>query len=111
MYSEVLAYEILNMLKGFDIASLSESDRYHLLAESMKLAFADRAHFLGDPDFVPVPKGLIDQAYADTLAKKINFKVAAKSLELRFNDCINSACLPLISKSMCCLTSFIAFLR
>lgn len=65
--------QILNILESFDIKKLSEQDRYHLLAEAMKLAFADRAHYLGDADFVPVPRGLIDQGYADSLAKKIDF--------------------------------------
>ena len=32
------------------------ADYYHLLAEAMRRAFADRAHFLGDPDFYPVPR-------------------------------------------------------
>ena len=73
--------QILNMLEHFEVASLTQEDRYHLLAETMKLAFADRAHFLGDPDFVPVPKGLIDPAYAAQLAKKIDFKQAAINVE------------------------------
>ena len=30
----------------------------------MKIAFADRAHWLGDPDFANVPRGLIDKGYA-----------------------------------------------
>lgn len=68
--------QILNILKNFDIASLNQADRYHLLAESMRVAFADRAKFLGDPDYVNVPKGLIAQSYADKLAKKIDFKTA-----------------------------------
>ena len=69
--------EILNMLEGFDVKALSDVDRYHLLAETMKLAFADRAHWLGDPDFVAVPRGLIDTAYAKQLAQGINFDKAA----------------------------------
>ncbi len=73
--------QILNILECFDIASLSEADRYHLLAEAMKLAFADRAHFLGDPDFTPVPKGLIDKGYAESLAKTIHFKQAASNVQ------------------------------
>ncbi|MFA7553987.1 MAG: gamma-glutamyltransferase [Spongiibacteraceae bacterium] len=73
--------QILNVLEGFEVAKLNDGDRYHLLAEAMKLAFADRAHFLGDPDFVPVPKGLIDQTYADNLAKKIDFSAAAQQVQ------------------------------
>lgn len=64
--------EILNMLEPFDVASLSEVDRAHVIAEAMKLAFADRAFWLGDPDFVPVPRALIDRGYAKTLAAKID---------------------------------------
>ncbi|WP_235015302.1 gamma-glutamyltransferase [Oceanicoccus sp. KOV_DT_Chl] len=73
--------QILNILEQFDVSQLSEADRYHLLAEAMKLAFADRAHFLGDPDFVSVPKGLIDPAYAKQLATTINMKKAATDVQ------------------------------
>src|SRR4030095_9275246 len=51
----------------------------HLLAESMKLAFADRAFWLGDPDHARVPRGLSDKEYARQLAAKINL---AKSVPL-----------------------------
>jgi gamma-glutamyltranspeptidase / glutathione hydrolase len=40
----------------------------------MKLAFADRAHWLGDPDFVPVPRGLVSSEYAAVLARSIDLK-------------------------------------
>lgn len=63
--------EILNILESFDLTALPEADRVHVIAEAMKIAFADRAHWLGDPDYVDVPRGLIDQGYADGLAKKI----------------------------------------
>jgi gamma-glutamyltranspeptidase/glutathione hydrolase len=68
--------EILNMLEGFDVASLSRVDRTHVIAEAMKLAFADRAFWLGDPDFVLVPRGLIDPGYAKNLAARIDPKKA-----------------------------------
>jgi gamma-glutamyltranspeptidase/glutathione hydrolase len=66
--------EILNMLatRRFSDPRFTESDRVHFTAESMKLAFADRAYWLGDPDFVSVPRGLISQEYARTLAGKID---------------------------------------
>ena len=66
--------QILNMLEGFDLAAKSLADREHLIAEAMKLAFADRAFWLGDPDFVKVPRGLIDKEYAKNLASKIDPK-------------------------------------
>ncbi len=49
--------EMLGVLEGYDVKSLghSSADHLHLLAEVMKHAYADRAHHLGDPDFVTVP--------------------------------------------------------
>ena len=69
--------QILNILDSFNLAEVTETQRYHLFAEAMKLAFADRAYWLGDPDYVKVPKGLIDKKYAENLAKNISLKKAA----------------------------------
>jgi gamma-glutamyltranspeptidase/glutathione hydrolase len=60
--------QMLNILEGFDIAGLGfgTTDSLHLLAEAMKIAFADRAEASGDPAFVKVPVGRItSKAYAD----------------------------------------------
>ena len=70
--------QILNILSSFDIAGMAEADRIHTIAEAMKLAFADRAYWLGDPDFTKVPKGLADPAYAKTLAARIDPQHAIK---------------------------------
>jgi gamma-glutamyltranspeptidase/glutathione hydrolase len=64
--------QILNILEAFDLAALGEAERLHVMAEAMKLAFADRAFWLGDPDFVKVPRGLMDSNYAAALAERIN---------------------------------------
>jgi gamma-glutamyltranspeptidase/glutathione hydrolase len=64
--------QILNILENFKLAGCNEGTRDHLIAEAMKLAFADRAYWLGDPDFTKVPRGLLDKQYAKTLAGKIN---------------------------------------
>ena len=73
--------QILNILESFDLKELHASDPVklrHVVAEAMKLAFADRAHWLGDSDFVKVPRGLIDKKYAAELAKRIDLdKVTA----------------------------------
>ena len=67
--------QILSMLEHFNLLALEANDRAgraHVMAEAMKLAFADRAHWLGDPDFVKVPKGLVDRDYCARLAKGID---------------------------------------
>ncbi|WP_084005033.1 gamma-glutamyltransferase [Gilvimarinus polysaccharolyticus] len=63
--------QILNILQSFDLTKLSELQRYHVTAEAMKLAFADRAFWLGDPAFADVPKNLISETYAASLSKTI----------------------------------------
>ena len=63
--------QILNILENFDLAHLPEPTRIHVMAEAMKLAFADRAFWLGDPDFTKVPRGLADKEYAKGLAGQI----------------------------------------
>jgi gamma-glutamyltranspeptidase/glutathione hydrolase len=64
--------QILGMLELFDLAGAPVATREHLLAEAMKLAFADRAYWLGDPDFVKVPRGLLDPGYLQELSAKID---------------------------------------
>ena len=65
--------EILNILENFDVKRLGDRspEFVHVVTEAMKRAFADRARWLGDPDFTPVPRGLIDKAYAAELARGI----------------------------------------
>lgn len=60
--------QMLNILEGYDIGSLGfgSADAVHLLAEALKIAFADRAVATADPAFVKVPvERLIDKGYAD----------------------------------------------
>jgi gamma-glutamyltranspeptidase/glutathione hydrolase len=71
--------QMLNILDNFDVAAIYQRDPgeyQHLLAEAMKLAFADRAYWLGDPDFARVPRGLIDKGYAKSLAARIDLAKA-----------------------------------
>jgi len=78
--------QMLNILEGFDLQKLeaSSSERYHLMAESMRRAFADRAEYMGDSDFVKVPlPGLLEKSYAATLRATINTERASTSAEVR----------------------------
>lgn len=70
--------QILNILDQFELSKMPVDERAHVMAEAMKLAFADRAYWLGDSDFVPVPRGLIDRDYAQELAGRINLERATK---------------------------------
>jgi gamma-glutamyltranspeptidase/glutathione hydrolase len=78
--------EMLNILEGFELNKYeaSSSERYHLMAEAMRRAFADRAEYMGDTDFVKVPiAGLIDKAYAAQLRSSIDAERASNSTEVR----------------------------
>ena len=62
----VTVLQILGMLERFDLKTLGPNNpqSWHLIAEAMQLAYADRELYLGDPDFVAMPlKGLTDKAY------------------------------------------------
>ncbi|MEP6662443.1 MAG: gamma-glutamyltransferase [Verrucomicrobiota bacterium] len=71
--------EILNILDRFNVKKLGSNspEMIHLVAEAMKLAFADRAYWLGDPAFAKVPHGLVSAKYAKTLANKIDLQRAS----------------------------------
>ena len=73
--------QMLNILENFDVKKLDDATRWHVIGETMKLAFADRAHWLGDPDYAKVPRGLVSKEYAATLAKKIDLKRASEVKE------------------------------
>ena len=78
--------QMLNILEGFPIRSLGagSGETLHLLAESMKLAYADRSHHLGDPEFWKVPvRGLTSKTYARNLKKLIQPNRATPSKEIR----------------------------
>ncbi len=68
--------EILNILENFNVREMPVVERLHVMGEAMKLAFADRAYWLGDPDFARVPRGLIDERYGRELAARISLDKA-----------------------------------
>ena len=59
--------QTLKLLEPFDLGKGADAAlrpaALHLIAEAEKLAYADRNHYIGDPDFVAIPDGLLDEAY------------------------------------------------
>lgn len=75
----VVLIEALNILEGFDLAALQSggAPAIHLVSEAMKLAFADRAAYMGDSDFVDVPvERLVSKAHAKIQRARINTRSA-----------------------------------
>ncbi|HEX5086118.1 MAG TPA: gamma-glutamyltransferase [Blastocatellia bacterium] len=85
----VAMLEMLNILERYDLKSMGagSSQAIHTMVEAMRRAFADRAQFMGDPDFVKVPvAGLISRKYADKVAETINPEQASTSEVVRNGD-------------------------
>jgi gamma-glutamyltranspeptidase/glutathione hydrolase len=76
---EVTVLEILGLLEPFDLRHhVADDTAWHVFAEASRLAFADRARFLGDPDFVTAPVvGLLDKSYLAARARLIDPEHAA----------------------------------
>lgn len=85
----VTMIEALNILEGYDLRKMGASSAasVHVMAEAMKRAYADRARYLGDPDFnsdMPVDR-LISKAYADQLRKTISLEHTVPSSPVKFD--------------------------
>jgi gamma-glutamyltranspeptidase / glutathione hydrolase len=85
----VALIQMLNLLEGFDLktSGFGSAQTIHVVSESMRRAFADRAQHLGDPDFnpqMPVAR-LISKDYAATLRSTINRDHASKSSPISFS--------------------------
>jgi gamma-glutamyltranspeptidase / glutathione hydrolase len=79
----VALIEMLNVLEGYDLKAMgfASAAQIHAMAESMKRAYADRARFLGDPDFnkdMPLTR-LLSKDYATILRGTINPQKASKA--------------------------------
>jgi gamma-glutamyltranspeptidase/glutathione hydrolase len=73
--------EALNILEGFDLnaSRFGSLCSVHLVTEALRLAFADRFKYMGDPGFVKVPqRGLTSKEYAEERRKRINLNRATK---------------------------------
>ncbi len=81
--------QILNILEGYPIGELGSNSALtiHLMAEAMRLAYADRSKYLGDPDYSDVPvAGLISKTYAESLRETIDSFRARPSEEVLPGD-------------------------
>ncbi len=77
--------ELLNILEGFPLKKMGfhSSQSVHVIVEAEKRVYADRAKFMGDIDFYPVPiAGLTSKPYADSLRKQIDPNRATPSSEI-----------------------------
>ena len=77
--------ETLRILENFDLGRMGHNtpEYLHTLIEALKLAYADRHAYYGDPDFVDVPmRGLLDRSYAALRASNIDASRAAPEMPL-----------------------------
>ncbi len=75
--------EILQILAKFDIEKMDEAQRIHHIVEAMRLAYRDRAEYMGDPDFIEVPVDyLVSESHIKSLAKNISRYNATPSSSL-----------------------------
>ncbi len=78
----VVMLQVLNILEGFDVRKMQSNSaaKYHVLTEAMRLAFADRAEYMADPDFADVPAAaLIEKKYAENRRSNISLTRASTS--------------------------------
>ena len=72
--------QVLKLVEPFDLgkgrALAGNSRALHLLAEAQRLAFADRDRYIGDPDFVSIPSGLLEDQYIASRRSLINLETA-----------------------------------
>ena len=77
--------EMLNMLETFNMGAMGHNSAasLHVMSEVMKLAYADRREYIGDPDFVDVPVDIItSKAFAQERVQDINREQSTPSPEI-----------------------------
>ncbi len=87
----IVLLQTLNILENYDLRAMgyNSSEKYHVLTEAMRRSFADRAEFMGDPDFTDVPTTkLIDKNYAKLRSKTIDSDKASKSAKIGHGEII-----------------------
>jgi gamma-glutamyltranspeptidase/glutathione hydrolase len=85
----IAMFQVLNMLEKHDVKKMgyNSAEKYHLLTEAMRRAFADRAEYLGDPDFTKVPTlELINKKYSERIGATIDLTKASKSSDIKHGN-------------------------
>jgi gamma-glutamyltranspeptidase/glutathione hydrolase len=85
----IAIHQILDMLKPYDLKELGfNSAKYvHLVTEAMRRAFADRAYFMGDPDFVEIPRQkLLNDEYSEERMESFSWHHATDSDEFAHGE-------------------------
>ncbi len=81
----IVMLQVLNMLEAHDVRAMghNSAQKYHLLAETLRRSFADRAEYMADPDFADVPvKQLMTKDYAKQRAATIDLTKASSSKQI-----------------------------
>ena len=81
--------QMLNMIEPYDLKSMghNSSEAMHLMVEAERRSYADRAHFLGDPDFVAIPQDhLLSKTYAKERMETYSFEKATPSSAVSHGD-------------------------
>ncbi len=89
-----LLIQMLNMLENYDIKNMKRNsvEFVHLMTEVQRLAYADRAIHLGDPDFYPSPiPMLISKEYANDRLKLVNMEKATPSVNIAAGVVVNES--------------------
>ena len=85
--------QILKMIEPFDLAKMGHNSEQYIqvIVEAERRAYADRNHFLGDPDFVKVPVNeLLDETYLKDRMATFSFEKATKSDDVSHGEIIFS---------------------
>lgn len=82
----IALFQLLKMIEPYDVGALSfqSAAAVHLMTEAERRVYADRAHYLGDPDFIRVPiEAITDSTYIQNRMKDFNPRLASVSSDIK----------------------------
>ena len=83
--------QLMQMVEPYDLKAMghNSTEAMHVMVEAERRSYADRAHFLGDPDFVTIPQDhLLDKTYANERMQNFSTDKATLSSEVSHGDII-----------------------